>query len=347
MVVGEDRERIMSNQAQIDSERQFQEDLAKATALSLEQQALDDYRRHKKYGSDYYTQQQHYQQQQQQRNYNTTIAQRRHSEVHRGVSSLSSANERSRTPPAQTGSDNGNGNSNSSNGNGESDLICFASPTSKQPTGTEYGGTPFERLIEDLQRMQTNHPQTALVPVGPAAATPPVAMSYPGVAAPTYATVPTGMGMQLVPYQPTTQSTQQTRPLNHEELQRLYSMPNQLAVQPIQPGFVYYPTQFTAPVVPGSAAYMPPQYPAHPYGYGFSGATTHVDFARPQSTPIASNYSSSQSTIQHSSPATPAPSVANFNLRRATPPVGSTPSVGPALPPQRTGNDLIDLNKDD
>lgn len=345
MVVGEDRERIMSNQAQIDSERQFQEDLAKATALSLEQQALDDYRRHKKYGSDYYTQQQHYQQQQQQRNYN--IAQRRHSEVHQGVSTLSSANERSRTPPAQTGN-NGNGNSNSSNGNGESDLICFASPTSKLPTGSENGETPFERLIEDLQRMQTNHPQTALVPVGPAAATPPVAMPYPGAAAPTYATVPTGMGMQLVPYQPTTPSTQQTRPLNHEELQRLYSMPSQLAVQPIQPGFVYYPTQFTAPVVPGSAAYMPPQYPAHPYGYGFSGASTHVDFSRPQSTPVASNYrSSSQSTIQHSTPATPAPSVASFNVRRATPPVGSTPSVGPALPPQRTGNDLIDLNKDD
>lgn len=339
----------MSNQAQIDNERQFQEDLAKATALSLEQQALDDYRRHKKYGTDYYTQQQHYEHQQQQRNYN--ISQRRHSEVHRAVSTLSSSSDRSRTPPAQSGNDNGNGNS-SSNGNGESDLICFASPTSKQPTSSQ-NESPFERLIEDLQRLQTNNSQTALVPMGPVAATTATATAAAATAAPmpypaaTYASVPPVMGMQLVPYQAATQPPQQ-RPLNNEELQRLYSMPNQLAMQPVAPpGFVYYST-YSAPVVPGSAAYMAPQYPAHPYGYGYGyyGGSTHVDFSRPQSTPTVVNTSSS-SSLPHSIPATPAPSVASFNMRRATPPVGSTPSVGPALAVQRTGNDLIDLNKDD
>lgn len=332
----------MSNQAQIDNERQFQEDLAKATALSLEQQALDDYRRHKKYGTDYYTQQQQHYQQQQQRNYN--ISQRRHSEVHRGVSTLGIGSERSRTPPAQSGNDNGNGNSHS-NGNGESDLICFASPTGKQPTTTQ-NETPFERLIEDLQRMQTNNSQTALVPVGPVAATAataatPAPLSYPAAS---YASVPPGLGMQLVPYQAAPQPPQQ-RPLNNEELQRLYSMPNQLALQPVAPpGFVYYST-YTAPVVPGSAAFMPPQYPPHPYGYGYYSSSTHVDLTRPQSTPAVVN--SSSSSHSHSTAATPAPSVASFNVRRATPPVGSIPSVGPALPVQRTGNDLIDLDKDD
>jgi len=213
----------MSNQAQVDYDSQFQEDLAKATALSLEQQALDDYRRNKKYGTssyqggtaDYYTQQQQqHQHHQQQRSFNVT--QRRHSEVHQVAASLGSV-ERSRTPPAQTG--NGNGN-------GESDLICFASPTGKQPA--QESGSTFERLIEDLQRMQTHNPQSALVPVGPVAAATSVPVHYP--AQPTYGSVAGGVGMQLVPYQAAAQQPQQ-RPLNPEELQRLYSMPNQLALQ--------------------------------------------------------------------------------------------------------------------
>ncbi|KAH8370988.1 hypothetical protein KR093_005859 [Drosophila rubida] len=364
----------MSNQAQIDYDRQFQEDLAKATALSLEQQALDDYRRHKKYGAssqyqggttaDYYAQQQQqHQHYQQQRSYN--VSQRRHSEVHQVPTSLGNL-ERSRTPPAQSG--NGNGN-----GNGESDLICFASPTSKQPTTDGGGGSTFERLIEDLQRMQTHNPQSALVPVGPvAAATPIPVYPQPAAAVPSYGSVPGAMGMQLVPYQAATQQPQQ-RPLNQEELQRLYSMPNQLALQPVAPvqpaGFMYYST-FSAPVVPGSAAYMPPQYPSHGYGFGgYAGyapnnaSSTHVDFARPHSTPVggvsagglapsvsgSSNSSPRNNSGPHSTAATPAPSAAGFNAnpRRATPPLGGVPSVGPPLLPQRPGNDLIDLNKDD
>ncbi|XP_017863725.1 PREDICTED: phosphatidylinositol 4-phosphate 3-kinase C2 domain-containing subunit alpha [Drosophila arizonae] len=336
----------MSNQAQIDYDRQFQEDLAKATALSLEQQALDDYRRNKKYGTgyqtvsaDYYSQQQ---QQQQQRSHGAV--QRRHSEVHQASSSYSSSAGRSSTPPAQA-----------NNGNGDNDLICFASPTTKQPTSES--GSTFERLIEDLQRLQTNSPQTALVPVGPVAAATPMPVQY---AAPPYGVPPLGgaggVGMQLVPYQAPPQQPQQ-RPLNNEELQRLYSMPNQLALQPVVPvqpaGFVYYPT-FSAPVVPGSAAYLPPQYPSQAYGYSYAlsnGGSSHVDFARPHSSPATAGIptpvptASSSHSVPHSGATTPAA----FNVRRATPPVGSCPSVGPALPaqPQRSGNDLIDLKQDD
>ncbi|EDV96661.1 phosphatidylinositol 4-phosphate 3-kinase C2 domain-containing subunit beta [Drosophila grimshawi] len=344
----------MSNQAQMDYDRQFQEDLAKATALSLEQQALDDYRRNKKYGTgnaDYYVQQQqqqHLHQQQQLR--------RRHSEANQAAASLDRV-DRSRTPPARQ-----------TTGKGDSDLICFASPTSKQPTA-ESGGSPFDQLIEDLQRLQANNPQSALVPVGPVAAASPVPVHYAAAAATTAAPPPTygsavppgGVGMQLVPYQATAQQQLQQRPLNQEELQRLYSMPNQLAVQPVAPAsFVYYPT-FTVPVVPGSAAYMPPQYPSHGYGFGVpgyapnNGASTHVDLSRSQSTSAASTYSQSSSTnannsshpVVHSGPVPQAASSIGFNVRRPNPPVGSCPSVGPQLPVQRTGNDLIDLNQDD
>ncbi|ALC43846.1 Pi3K68D [Drosophila busckii] len=311
----------MSNQAPIDYDRQFQDDLAKATALSLEQQALDDYRRNKKYGTNY-------------QDYAYSSNQRRYSDVHQSAAAPLHHVERSRTPPAQTG-----------NGNKESDLICFASPTSKEPPPPE-SSSPFERLIEDLHRMQTSNPQSALVPVGPVAAATPLPLHY---APPPYGTMPAAAGMQLVPYQAIPQQPQQ-RPLNPEELQRLYSMPNQLALQPVAPvrpaGFVYYPP-YATPVVPGSAAYMPPQYPAHSFGYGFTaasnGGSTHVDFARPHSSPAAS----SQANV-HSGATTPAPSVAGFTVpRRHTPPVGSCPSVGPAVVTQRTGNDLIDLNQDD
>ncbi|KAH8322857.1 hypothetical protein KR059_009178 [Drosophila kikkawai] len=339
----------MSNQAQIDYDKQFQDDLAKATALSLEQQALDDYRRNKKYGSGYPPSAAG-------RDYN--VAQRsqslnqgrRHSEVHQAISTSTTNVDRSRTPPAQVP---------------DNDLICFASPTSKQPESA----TPFGRLIEDLQRMQVpSNPQSALVPMGPVAAAPvsvPASAHYgyhphqPQVAQvqpPPYGMVAGAPGsMQLVPYQPAAQ--QQQRPLNNEELQRLYSMPAQLAVQPVaQPNaYLYYPgavvTPYTAPIVPGSAAYMPPQYPSQ--GYGFGGAYTHMDLRRPQSTPVTpgpatSHHIQPSNNTPVSSSSVEANGVA-FPARR---PVPSTASVGSrpgsnGQSGQRRGNDLIDLNQED
>ncbi|XP_017111858.1 uncharacterized protein LOC108135577 isoform X2 [Drosophila elegans] len=345
----------MSNQAQIDYDQQFQDDLAKATALSLEQQALDDYRRNKKYGSGSGYQQssslagRDYQTAQRSQSIHQA---RRHSEVHQVAVSPGNV-ERSRTPPAQ-GSDN--------------DLICFASPTSKQPESS----TPFGKLIEDLQRMQPTNPQSALVPMGPVAAgSLPAHYGYPPhqqqsvpVQPPSYGMVAAAGGagagagpygeMQLVPYQP---AVQQQRPLNNEELQRLYSMPTQMAVAPVpQPSaYLYYPgavvSPYTAPIVPGSAAFMPPHYPAQ--GYGFGGAYTHMDLRRPQSqpAPVAPPTSHHSQPSNHSVPSSSveANGVA-FPARRqvlSTGSVSSSSHIGNNSNGPRRGNDLIDLNQED
>nr|CAA63485.1 phosphoinositide 3-kinase [Drosophila melanogaster] len=344
----------MSNQAHIDYDKQFQDDLAKATALSLEQHALDDYRRNKKYGSGYQQSStvagRDYQAAQRSQSLHQP---RRHSEVHQVAISPENA-ERSRTPPAQ-GTDN--------------DLICFASPTSKQPESS----SPFGKLIEDLQRMQPTNPQSALVPMGPvASASIPPQYGFPPHQQRPTAAQPTPYGMvaggvvggpaygdlQLVPYQP---AAQQQRPLNSEELQRLYSMPAQMAVVPVpQPNaYMYYPgavvTPYTAPIVPGSAAFMPPQYPAQ--GYGFGGAYTHMDLRRPQSQP-APQQTAPTTSHHHSQPSnhsTSSTAEANgvaFPARRQVPStvgVSSSSHTGnnghSSVPPR--GNDLIDLNHED
>lgn len=248
----------MSNQAEIDYEKQFQEDLAKATALSLEQQALEEFKRCQKYGIAYT---QSVQQEAKNRNYaqirrqhfarrdsaETSISssnsqygvtlpppksssnssnqpQRRHSEVTHNMppSTLLTEVERSKTPPAATP---------------ENDLINFASPTSKKPENSS-----FEQLIEDLQKLQATNPQTALVPLGPTAAAPmypgyhhaattatPAAAMYAGSAAAVQPPAQYGVttaagaaGMQLVPFTPPPQ--QQKVPLTHDELQKLYSL---------------------------------------------------------------------------------------------------------------------------
>jgi len=159
----------------------------------------------------------------------------------------------------------------------------------------------------------------------------------------------------LVPYQP---AAQQQRPLNNEELQRLYSMPAQMAVAPVpQPNaYLYYPgavvTPYTAPIVPGSAAFMPPQYPSQ--GYGFGGAYTHMDLRRPQSQPAAP----APATSHHSQPSNhsaSSPAEANgaaFQARRQVPSTGSISSSSHTgnnghAPGPRRGNDLIDLNHED
>ncbi|XP_022226376.2 vacuolar protein-sorting protein BRO1 isoform X3 [Drosophila obscura] len=343
----------MSNQGQTDYDRQFQDDLAKATALSLEQQALDDYRRNKKYGTGYHSgvpsgvaARDYYAQQRSQ-----SVTQRRHSEVHTTAAAASNV-ERSRTPPAQVSAN---------------DLICFASPTSKQPES----GTTFERLIEDLQRMQPPNPHSqALVPVGQAAAAVPAQYGYPQpqplphhqaqTQPPPYGIVGTAGGMQLVPYQNASQAQQ--RPLSNEELQRLYSMPNQMAVQPVQAvptAYLYYPgavvAPYTAPIVPGSAAFMPPQYPqSHGFGFGpvYAGASTHMDLGRPQSTPVPTATSIS-SHHPSSNPVAHEANGVNIQPRRQVP-LGASASTsnsissnGQPQPPKRTGNDLIDLNQED
>ncbi|XP_046867864.1 uncharacterized protein LOC124460651 [Drosophila willistoni] len=331
----------MSNQADIDYDKQFQDDMAKATALSLEQQALDDYRRHKKYGPAAYGYGQ------QQRGGGTHLTQRRHSEIHQqSMAALttearpSSNVERSRTPPASQTPEN--------------DLISFASPTSKHPEG---GGTPFGKLIEDLQRLQTTNPQTALVPLAPAQtpgphygfAPPPSAMPYGGAVAGA-----AGAGMQLVPYQP--QQQQQQRPLNNEELQRLYSLPNhnQLAVvQPVvQPtAYLYYPG--AVPIVPGSAAFMPPQYVSHGYGYAqhppgsaaappASIASTHMDFSRPNPPP---SHPPATNNGLPSQPKIPEANGVSLPPRRVASTSGGQMSSTGVV--HRTGNDLIDLNQED
>lgn len=347
-------EGIMSNQAHIDYDKQFQDDLAKATALSLEQHALDDYRRNKKYGSGYQQSStvagRDYQAAQRSQSLHQP---RRHSEVHQVAITPENA-ERSRTPPAQ-GTDN--------------DLICFASPTSKQPESS----SPFGKLIEDLQRMQPTNPQSALVPMGPvASASIPPQYGFPPHQQRPTAAQPTPYGMvaggvvggpaygdlQLVPYQP---AAQQQRPLNSEELQRLYSMPAQMAVVPVpQPNaYMYYPgavvTPYTAPIVPGSAAFMPPQYPAQ--GYGFGGAYTHMDLRRPQSQP-APQQTAPTTSHHHSQPSnhsTSSPAEANgvaFPARRQVPSTvgvsssSHTGNNGHSSVPRR-GNDLIDLNHED
>ncbi|XP_017080847.1 uncharacterized protein LOC108114390 isoform X2 [Drosophila eugracilis] len=341
----------MSNQAQIDYDKQFQDDLAKATALSLEQHALDDYRRNKKYGSGsgYQQSSSHAGRDYQAAQRSLSVNQpRRHSEVHQVVISPGNV-ERSRTPPAQ-GSDN--------------DLICFASPTSKQPENS----SPFGKLIEDLQRMHPTNPQSALVPVGPvAAASVPAQYGYPhqqhsaSVQPPPYGMVAGGGGagaygdLQLVPYQP---AAQQQRPLNNEEIQRLYSMPAQMAVAPVQQpnAYLYYPgavvTPYTAPIVPGSAAFMPPQYPSQ--GYGFGNAYTHMDLRRPQSqpTPPAPLQSHHSQPSNHSVPSSVDANGVAFQARRQVPSTASISSSsqigsnGHSSGPRR-GNDLIDLNHED
>ncbi|XP_030373429.1 phosphatidylinositol 4-phosphate 3-kinase C2 domain-containing subunit beta [Scaptodrosophila lebanonensis] len=345
----------MSNQAEIDYDKQFQEDLAKATALSLEQQALDDYRRHKKYGTTYHYERptstgsggssreyyaslraQHLARENSLEAARPSHIQRRHSEAH--PSNVTPSVERSHTPPTQTASEN--------------DLICFASPTSKQADGTN----TFEKLIEDLQKIQTTSTQSALVPVGPVAAAAPVhyaPVSYHqpyGAATPQYVG-----GMQMVPYQPPTQQRQ--TPLTNEELQKLYSLPNQLV--PAQPhigfvppsGFAYYPsaaTPYSPQIVAGSAAFLPPQYPAQ--GFGFThlsqrfptytanrSSPTHVDFARPNVS-AASSQSASNPSTSHSNETMPT-GVATRQM--------SPSSSNGRLSAQRTGNDLIDLNQND
>ncbi|XP_054734879.1 phosphatidylinositol 4-phosphate 3-kinase C2 domain-containing subunit beta [Anastrepha obliqua] len=339
----------MSNQSEIDYDKQFQDDLAKATALSLEQQALDDYRRAKKYGTaaHYYNERaqsqspslQHshslnqrqqstesavafYAQlrtryQQSRGNSSETTApppmppHRRHSEANNNVSLnvaavTAASRERSKTPPATLP---------------ESDLISFSSPTAK-----EAQPNTFEKLIEDLQKLQTSSQQTALVPFGPVAATPMTSMQAaagfrappPPQATPTHNTAiyaaaaaagAAGGGggncMQLVPFTPLPTAQQQKVPLTSEELQKLYNMPLQQQQQQQQ----YY--QQHQQQHQHMAAIMPPGvvYPAQRMGFvpsvggGFVAPTHASNYTQsaPPTAAAAATYIPPQfpSTVSH------------------------------------------------
>lgn len=327
----------MSTQAEIDYEKQFQEDLAKATALSLEQEALDEYNRTKKYGPAY---SQSAQQEAKNRQYaqirrqhyarrdssetssspqyglslplaNAQQPQRRHSEITHNAptNTLLTDIERSKTPPASATPT-------------ENDLINFASPTSKKSESSS-----FEQLIEDLQKLQANSSQTALVPLGPTAAAPiypsyhgatqaaPNAAMYAGSAAAVQppaqygVTTATGAaGLQLVPFTPPPQ--QQKIPLTNNELQKLYSMspaPYSAPVYGGRPmGFVptmpvtgYYPQTPPVMVGPGGPYTAPVQYP-NPYGFQYNVvAPNHQQFYSANAAATSSYSISAAQNISH------------------------------------------------
>ncbi|XP_017489840.1 PREDICTED: hormone receptor 4-like [Rhagoletis zephyria] len=432
----------MSNQSDIDYDKQFQDDLAKATALSLEQQALDDYRRAKKYGTaaHYYNERSQSQSpslqhshsvhqrqqstesavafyaqlrtryQQSRDNSNETSAaapmppHRRHSEANNNVSLnvaavTAASRERSKTPPAALP---------------ESDLISFSSPTAK-----EAQPNTFEKLIEDLQKLQTSSQQTALVPFGPVAAAPITSMhaaaagyrgTPPSLVTPThttamYAAAPAASGggagvvggtagncMQLVPFTPAPSSAQQQKvPLTSEELQKLYNMPLQQQQQQQQyyqqqqhqqmaaimpAGFVYPSTrmgfvpsvggyvapthaagytQSAPPTAAAGSAFTPPQFPPTPSHYGFqyggmppAAASYYGTAAAPSVAssvsaaavpmPLTKSQSAAAAIVPNGSNSGGGSTVTTAGMRRQTP---------PARKPQRTGNDLIDLNQED
>ncbi|XP_018801021.1 PREDICTED: phosphatidylinositol 4-phosphate 3-kinase C2 domain-containing subunit beta [Bactrocera latifrons] len=361
----------MSNQSEVDYDKQFQDDLAKATALSLEQQALDDYRRAKKYGTaaHYYSERAQTQSpsfqpmhsvpqrqqstesakafyaqlrtryQQSRGNSNdigTSAAppippSRRHSEANNNVSLnvaavTAASRERSQTPPATLL---------------ESDLISFSSPTSK-----ESQSNTFEKLIEDLQKLQTTTPQTALMPFGPVAAAPitpmHAAVGYRHVGTPTHnvallqhyaasaggaapgAVAVGGAGagnsMQLVPFTPT--SAQQKVPLTSDELQKLYNMPLQQQQQQQQQQYYqqHQQQQYMAAIMPAGVAYPPARAGYVPTVGGFTAPTHAANYT--QSAPATAAAASAFTPPQFP------PTVSHYGFQYGALPGSSTPYYG-------------------
>lgn len=168
----------MSNQSsEVDYDKKFQEDLEKATALSLETLALDQFRRsklqysHSDVSSSTTTnrwvntyrylqqQQQKYQEQQQQRSRPGSFrfesnkqhqndiqipppTSRRHSEIH-------FPSDRARQIVDIIDNNTNNNNSNSANNtDNDGDLISFTSPTS----GKKEQNVDFDNLLEEIQK---------------------------------------------------------------------------------------------------------------------------------------------------------------------------------------------------
>lgn len=150
---------------EIDYEKQFQDDLAKATAISLEQHALDEYNRTRKYGTTTYSG--YFQGGSVRRDLDNrrpfkgtqlSSQQRRFSDVTHGSaakersmstsSSLLVEQRSSKTPPPVA----------TTTTNNDNDLISFSSPRLNPPDRTT-----FDKLIEDIQKLQTNTPQNTLI----------------------------------------------------------------------------------------------------------------------------------------------------------------------------------------
>lgn len=147
----------MNTKIEIDYEKQFQDDLVKATAISLEQHALDEYNRTRKYGSKLYSAPEKKCVSGNQLSMKTLQIlpqQRRYSDVTHnvGLDATSSSTstlekERSKTPPPPT-----------TTSNMDNDLISFSSPRSKNTDRSA-----FDKLIEDIQKLHTNKPQNTLI----------------------------------------------------------------------------------------------------------------------------------------------------------------------------------------
>lgn len=360
----------MANQAEIDYEKQFQEDLAKATALSIESQALDEYRRSKsQYG--YMSNRSSppttgYRMKPAEKEFpiavqsrsrpgsfggpnNSSIApppavpSRRHSEIR--------LPEVSETP-----------SSSSSQTVGESDLISFASPTSlKKPENTT-----FDKLLEDIQKLST-----APSPV-PSLNTHPNFGSTPAFL--NQQLNPTGL--QLVPFTP--QQAAQKTPLTNEELSKLYNMPAQQQVRHphamgyMRPAAAQYTPVYQRPAITAAAGYGYGVAPTS-YGYQYGMQQRPANISTQQSYPPVQFPSNAQHHQSSASAEIQMPNVSNPSsamvLQNPTNPMlqmtksqslsgvsslGTSPSLrsnssnGINRKVKRNlGDDLIDLTQDD
>lgn len=278
--------KTMSNLAEIEIERKFQEDIAKATALSIESQALDEYRRKRLHSSylDYtnstdgpsFSQDTRYESRRP-GSFNLSTdtpppiplsSHRRHS-VNSGASV--------RLPPQGSAEIS----------SADSDLISFSSPTPKKPELSTY-----EKIIEDIQKLNS---QIVQYQPGQLVHNPSYVASVPVYAHPSQF-YSAASGLQLVPFVPQ-QQPQQKASLTNEDLQKLYNMPHQQNMPQARyqtypsAGFIrqYTPT-FQYPQN-ASAASTVTGYHQHPYGYPynassqpFSHMTNQQTFAAPQST---------------------------------------------------------------
>lgn len=238
----------MNSNIEIDYEKQFQDDLVKATAISLEQHALDEYNRTRKYGNRVCNTQK-------KKNFSATqelflnnendlskkgktkqmsteklqiLPQRRFSDVTCSVglntTSLSSSSttslkeERSKTPPLSV-----------TNSIMDNDLISFSSPRSKN---TDHSA--FDKLIEDIQKLHTNKPQNTLIVASncynrsntymqPSVITTGFTCSSGNQNFSNYSQIVAGPAAERISSTFNVQPKKKT-PLTNEELERLYSM---------------------------------------------------------------------------------------------------------------------------
>lgn len=270
----------MANQAEIDYEKQFQEDLAKATALSIESQALDDFRRSK----SQYAYPSSRSSAPSSEVYHRKSAERESTRLRPG--SFGGPNSSSIAPPPAVPSRRHSEirlpeEVPPQSTVPESDLISFASPTSvKKPENTT-----FDKLLEDIQKLSTA-PQPAL----------PSLSSHPNFGStPAYLNQqlnPSG-GMQLVPFTP--QQPAQKTPLTTEELSKLYNMPPQPVRNPHAMAFIraaapQYTPVYQRPAITAAPAYGYGVAPAYGYQYGMQrpgSLTTQQSYPPPPPAPVA------------------------------------------------------------